>query len=510
MDRIIEMNNITKIFPGVKAVDDVHFDLKQGEIHALVGENGAGKSTTMKILYGLYTPDEGTITIKGHEYDGLSTRDAINLGIGMVHQEFMLVEDMTILENIILGFEPRKSRNRIDFKQAIEKIKYYVENYGLDIQTNKKVRNISVGEAQRVEIIKTLYRGADILILDEPTSVLTPQETERLFEILRYLRDDNKSIIFISHKLNEVMEISDRITVMRKGKHIGTVNTKDTTIQEIAKMMVGREVFLNIERKKSEIGEVLLSVEDIYVPGERELSKIKGISFKLHRGEILGIAGVDGNGQSEIVEAITGLRKVEKGDIIFKRASIKNLSPAKIRKLGISHIPEDRNKRGLNRSFTIKENLIADKFQDKEFRNWIVLNEKKIKEFAESLVKKFDIRPADVNLSAKNLSGGNAQKIVLARELSNDADLIIANQPTRGVDIGSTEFIRKILNDVKEGGVGILLISADLQEILSLSDRILVMYEGRITGILNNEEATEENLGLLMTGGHVNEEARLY
>jgi len=319
------------------------------------------------------------------------------------------------------------------------------------------------------------------------------------------LRDDNKSIIFISHKLNEIMEISDRITVMRHGKHVGTVNTEDTTIPEIAKMMVGREVFLNIERKKPEVGEVLLSVEDVYVPGERELSKIKGISFKLHRGEILGVAGVDGNGQSEIVEAITGLRKVEKGDIIFKGKSIKNLSPAQIRKLGISHIPEDRNKRGLNRPFTIKENLIADKFQDKEFSKGIVLNEKKIKEFAEELVKKFDIRPSDVNLSAENLSGGNAQKIVVAREISNDADLIIASQPTRGVDIGSIESIRKILNDIKKKGVGILLVSADLQEILSLSDRIAVMYEGRITGILDNEEATEENLGLLMTGGYLNE-----
>lgn len=510
MERIIEMKNITKIFPGVKAVDNGQFDLKQGEIHALVGENGAGKSTMMKILYGLYAPDEGIITVKGQEYDALTTRDAIDLGIGMVHQEFMLVEEMTVLENIILGFEPRKSRNRIDFKKAIDKIEYYVKNYSLDIQVNKKVREVSVGEAQRVEIIKTLYRGADILILDEPTSVLTPQETEKLFEILKYLRDDNKSIIFISHKLNEVMEISDRITVMRHGKYVGTVNTKNTTIPEIAKMMVGREVFLNIERKKSEIGEILLSVEDIYVPGERELSKIKGISFKLHKGEILGVAGVDGNGQTEIVEAITGLRKVEKGDIIFKGASIKNLSPGKIRKLGISHIPEDRNKKGLNRSFTIKENLIADKFQDKEFSNWKVLNEKKIREFAEVLVKKFDIRPADVNLSAEHLSGGNAQKIVIAREASNGSDLIIAHHPTRGLDIGSMEFIRKVLNDIKEKGVGILLISADLQEILSLSDRILVLYEGRITGILNNEEATEENLGLLMTGGHVNEEVRLY
>lgn len=503
VDRIVEMKNIIKEFPGVKAVDGGQFDLKEGEIHALIGENGAGKSTMMKILYGLYTPDGGTITVKGQEYGGLTTKQAIDLGIGMVHQEFMLVEEMTVLENIILGFEPKKSGNRIDFKKAVEKIEYYIENYGLDIQLNKKVRDISVGEAQRVEIIKTLYRGADILILDEPTAVLTPQETEKLFEIFNNLREDNRSIIFISHKLNEIMEICDRITVMRHGKHVGTVNKEDTTIPEIAKMMVGREVFLNIRRKKPEVGEVLLSVKDVYVPGERELSKIKGISFELHRGEVLGIAGVDGNGQSEIVEAITGLREVEKGDIIFKGKSIKNLSPAQIRKLGISHIPEDRNRRGLNRPFTIRENLIADKFEDKEFSDWIVLNEKKIREFAEDLVEKFDIRPANIDLSAQNLSGGNAQKIVVAREIANEGDLLIASQPTRGVDIGSIESIRRVLNDLKKKGVGILLISADLEEILSLSDRIAVMYEGRITGVLDNEQATEENLGLLMTGGRI-------
>ena len=510
MDKLVEMLNITKEFPGVKAVDSAKFDLKKGEIHALIGENGAGKSTMMKILYGLYAPTKGTIVVKGQQYDSLTTKEAIDLGIGMVHQEFMLVEEMTVLENIILGFEPKKSRNRIDFKEATKKIERYIENYDLDIQLNKKVKDISVGEAQRVEIIKTLYRGAEILILDEPTAVLTPQETERLFEIFRNLKEDNKSIIFISHKLNEIMEISDRVTIMRQGKHVDTVNISDTSVPEIAKMMVGREVFLNINRNKPNIGEVLLSVENAYVPGERELSKIKGASFELHRGEILGIAGVDGNGQSEIVEAIAGLRKVEKGDIIFKGKSIKNLSPFEIRKLGISHIPEDRNTRGLNRLFTIKENLIADKFQDDEFSNGIVMKEKEVEEFANQLVEKFDIRPSDIELSAKNLSGGNAQKIVVAREISNESDLIIASQPTRGVDIGSIEFIRKTLNDIKKKGVGILLISADLQEILSLSDRIAVMYEGRITGILDNKEATEENLGLLMTGGHVDEKTELY
>ncbi len=510
VDRLVEMINITKEFPGVKAVDSAKFELVKGEIHALIGENGAGKSTMMKILYGLYTPDEGKIIIKGNEYSTITTKEAIDLGIGMVHQEFMLVEEMTVLENIILGFEPTKSNNRIDFAEATKRINYYIENYGLDIQLNKKVKDISVGEAQRVEIIKTLYRGADILILDEPTAVLTPQEIDKLFVILNNLRKDQKSIIFISHKLNEVMEISDKITVMRHGIHVDTVNTKDTSIPEIAKMMVGREVFLNIDREKPEVGEVLLSVEDAYAPGERELSKIKGVSFQLRRGEILGIAGVDGNGQSEIVEAITGLRKVEKGDIAFKGKSIKNLSPLKIRKLGVAHIPEDRNKRGLNRQFSIKENLIADRYEEKEFANGIFMKENKIGEFANKLVERFDIRPKDIELSAQNLSGGNAQKIVVAREVSNEADLIIASQPTRGVDIGSIEFIRGTLNEIKKEGVGILLVSADLQEILSLSDRIAVMYEGRITGILDNEEATEENLGLLMTGGQIDEKTKLH
>lgn len=501
MEKVVEMKNITKEFPGVKAVDSANFDLNKGEIHALIGENGAGKSTMMKMLYGLYTPSAGSIVIKGNEHKDFTTKDAINLGIGMVHQEFMLVEEMTVLENIILGFEPRKSYDRIDFSGARKKINRYIEDYGLDIQLNKKVKDISVGEAQRVEIIKTLYRGADILILDEPTAVLTPQETVKLFKIFKSLAADEKSIIFISHKLNEIMDISNRVTVMRHGKHIETVQTKETSIPDIAKMMVGREVFLDIDRKKPDVGEVLLSVEDVYIPGERELSKIKGVSLEVCRGEVLGIAGVDGNGQSEIIEGITGLRKIEKGDVKFKGKSIKKSSPLKIRKSGISHIPEDRNRRGLNREFTIQENLIADKYEEDILSKGIIMKKAKIKEFATDLIERFDIRPSDPEISAEHLSGGNAQKIVIAREVSKEADLIIASQPTRGVDIGSIEFIRETINKAKSKGVGVLLVSADLQEILSLSDRIAVMYEGKITGILNNEEATEEKLGLLMTGG---------
>lgn len=507
MDKIVAMKNITKSFPNVKAVDNGQFDLNRGEVHALIGENGAGKSTMMKILYGLYTPDEGIINIKEKEYHHYTTKEAIELGIGMVHQEFMLVKEMTVLENIILGFEPKKSRNRIDFEIAREKINYFIETYGLNIQLNKKVKDISVGEAQRVEIIKTLYRGAEILILDEPTAVLTPQETVKLFEILKPLKEDGKSIIFISHKLNEVMEISDRITVMRHGQYINTVNTEETSMAEIAKMMVGREVFLNIAKKDSKPGKVLLSVEDAWVPGERELSKLKGISLEVKEGEILGIAGVDGNGQSELVEAITGLRPLEKGDIKFKGKSIANLPPLKIRQAGISHIPEDRNKRGLNRRFTIKENLIGNKYYKSPLSKGIRLQNKEILKYANRLIEKFDIRPVNAEVLAENLSGGNAQKIVVAREIDTNSALIIASQPTRGVDIGSIEYIRKTLNDAKEGGTGVILVSADLEEILSLSDRIAVMYEGRITGVLSTEEATEENLGLLMTGGKIDEKA---
>jgi len=502
INKIIEMININKSFPNVKAVDNAGIDLYQGEIHSLVGENGAGKTTLMNILYGLYQPDSGKIKIRGKDMESLTPRVAIELGIGMIHQEFMLVRELTVLENIILGFELGKF-GRIDFSKTKEKINYYLDNYNLEIPLNKKVRDISVGEAQRVEIIKTLYRSTEILILDEPTAVLTPQETKKLFEILNFLKKDNKSIIFISHKLREVMEISERITIMRNGKHVNTVNKEDVSIKELAKMMVGREVFLNIKREPCKKSKKILSVRDIYVTGEKELSKLKGVSFDVHRGEVVGVAGVDGNGQSELVEALTGLRKIEKGDVTFKGKSIKNLSPIEIRKAGISHIPEDRNLRGLNRSFTLYENLIANHFNKKPYSRLIQLNKKKITKYGNRLIKEFDIRPAIGNTVAVNLSGGNAQKTVVAREVDMNADLLIASQPTRGVDVGSTEAIRNTINYIKKKGVAVLLVSADLEEILSLSDVILVMYEGKISGIIPAEKAREDNIGILMTGGKV-------
>ena len=501
MKEIIKMTNIVKTFGEVQAIRNGNFNLFEGEIHSLIGENGAGKSTMMKILYGIYPIDGGDIEIYDKKMKNYTTKEAINLGIGMVHQEFMLVNEMTVLENIILGFEPKHSIAMVDFNEAKSKVLEYVKKYDLDIQINKKIKDISVGEAQRVEIIKTLYRGADILILDEPTAVLTPQETEKLFEILDNLKKSGKSIIFISHKLNEVMKISDRITVMRDSKYIDTVLKEDTSPTKLAKMMVGREVLLEVKKKKMETEEVILKVEDIYVPSDRELSKIRGLSFSLKRGEILGIAGVDGNGQKELVEAITGLREVQKGKIYFKDTQIANKTPKFVRETGIAHIPDDRNKRGLNREMNIKENLIATKFSDNAFSGMINLKEKEINKFCENIIKKFDIRPANFNITTKNLSGGNAQKIVVARELESDTDLLIASQPTRGIDIGSIETIRKNIVEYRDKNKGVLLISAELEEILTLSDRILVMYEGKIVGDLDSKNANEENVGFLMTGG---------
>lgn len=496
----LEMINIKKNFDSIQAIINGNFNLNRGEIHSLIGENGAGKSTMMKIAYGLYSPDDGIINIKGNKFNFLTPKKAIDMGIGMVHQEFMLVKELTVLENIILGFEKKKGI-AINFEACKKEINRYIENYKMNVQINKKVNQISVGEAQRVEIIKTLYRGAEILIFDEPTAVLTPQETKEFFKILNILKNDGEAIVFISHKLNEVMEISDRITIMRQGEYIDTVNKNETNIKELAKMMVGREVFLNnFDKKKVETSNAILKVDNLWTSGEKELSKIRGISFDLKAGEIVGIAGIDGNGQSELVEAICGLRKIEKGNVFLDNINITNKSPLKVREFGLSHIPEDRNLRGLNRGLNIAENIIALKFNKKPYSNNTVINNRKVIDAANKLIRKFDIRPADALVSTTHLSGGNAQKVVVAREVDANSKLLIASQPSRGVDIGSIESIRKILNDEKEKGKAILLVSADLEEILSISDRIIVMYEGKITGTLTPEEANDENLSLLMVG----------
>ncbi len=494
------MEGIYKNFGEVQAVKNSRFDLKKGEIHSLIGENGAGKSTMMKLMYGMYGIDGGSIKIAGERIDNITPKLAIAKGVGMVHQEFMLVPELTVLENIMLGFEPRKGLT-IDFHKAREDVQKYIDQYGMTVQMGKRISQISVGEAQRVEILKILLRGANILILDEPTAVLTPQEAQGLFEILENLRRDGKSIVFISHKLGEVMQISDRVSVMRRGEYVGTIDKADASPEILAKMMIGREVFLDVRRKHAQPGDVVLEVNDLWTSGEKELSKIRGLSLNVRAGEIVGIAGIDGNGQSELVEAIAGLRKVEKGRITLDGRDVTNKSPKHIRDAGLTHIPEDRNLRGLNRPLSIMDNLAAVQIGDTPYSEGGVLRRKGIFQRAKELAGRYDIRPPEPKLPTSALSGGNAQKVVVAREVSIEGKLLIASQPTRGVDIGAIESIEEILQEVKARGIGVLLISADLREILSLSDRILVMYEGKISGAMEASEANEDNLGMLMMGG---------
>lgn len=504
---VVEMKNIVKSFGEVHAVKDGQFNLIKGEIHSLIGENGAGKSTMMKLLYGMYPIDSGEIIVKGQSMGKLDPKLAIQHGIGMVHQEFMLVNDLTVLENVILGFEPKKGL-QIDFDKARKEIQHFIDQYNMEIQLDKKVNQISVGEAQRVEIIKTLMRGADIIILDEPTAVLTPQETKKLFEILNNLKKEQKSLVFISHKLNEVMEISDRISVMRQGLHMGIVSKEETSPLDLTKKMIGREVFLHIDKTYEKAGKRILDVQDVWIPSQKESSKIRGLSLHVNEGEIVGIAGIDGNGQSELIEAITGLRPVEKGHIFLDGKEITNLSPKKVREVGLAHIPEDRNTRGLNRTMSIEENLVAVEVDKAPFSRGMVMNTAAMDRHSEEMVKRFDIRPTDYKLPTSSLSGGNAQKVVVAREVSMNKKLLVAAQPTRGVDIGAIESIQKTLEEAKKNGAGVLLVSTELEEITSLSDRIIVIHEGTITGELSAGEANENNLGLLMMGGTVDHQVK--
>ena len=504
---VVEMKNIVKSFGEVHAVKDGQFNLIKGEIHSLIGENGAGKSTMMKLLYGMYPIDSGEIIVKGQSMGKLDPKLAIQHGIGMVHQEFMLVNDLTVLENVILGFEPKKGL-QIDFDKARKEIQHFIDQYNMEIQLDKKVSQISVGEAQRVEIIKTLMRGADIIILDEPTAVLTPQETKKLFEILNNLKREQKSLVFISHKLNEVMEISDRISVMRQGLHMGIVSKEETSPLDLTKKMIGREVFLHIDKTYEKAGKRILDVQDVWIPSQKESSKIRGLSLHVNEGEIVGIAGIDGNGQSELIEAITGLRPVEKGHIFLDGKEITNLSPKKVREVGLAHIPEDRNTRGLNRTMSIEENLVAVEVDKAPFSRGMVMNTAAMDRYSEEMVKRFDIRPTDYKLPTSSLSGGNAQKVVVAREVSMNKKLLVAAQPTRGVDIGAIESIQKTLEEAKKNGAGVLLVSTELEEITSLSDRIIVIHEGTITGELSAGEANENNLGLLMMGGTVDHQVK--
>jgi simple sugar transport system ATP-binding protein len=496
---ILDMQNITKIFPGVKANDNVNLSIKKGEIHALVGENGAGKTTLMNVLYGLYDPEGGQVFYEGNKVNVDGPQDAIDLGIGMVHQHFMLVDPLTVTENIILGNEPRKGL-KINQKKARKEVEDISNKYGLYVDPDAKIQDISVGMQQRVEIIKTLYRGADLLIFDEPTAVLTPQEIDELFDIFRSLKEQGKTIIFITHKLQEVKEISDRITVLRGGKSIDTVDTANVSEEDVAELMVGRPVLLEVEKDKAKPGKDFLTIENLKVKNNRNIQAVNGVSLTVKKGEILGIAGVEGNGQSELIEAITGLRKIESGKVKIKDKEITKFNAREIKREGVAHIPEDRQKRGLIMDFDLQENMILGYHDLEPFSKNGIMNYNNIRNYTQELLEKFDVRGGGATTDAKSLSGGNQQKVIVAREFSHDPELLIASQPTRGVDVGSIEFIHKQIIDRRDNGAAVLLVSAELSEILSLSDRIAVIFEGEIVDILDVEDADERRLGNLMTG----------
>jgi general nucleoside transport system ATP-binding protein len=492
----IEMQHITKRFGGVKANDNVSFRVREGNIHALVGENGAGKSTLMNILYGMHSPDSGSIFINGEKQTIDTPAHAIEYGIGMVHQHFMLIPPLTVAENVILGKEPTRLRSILDLQKAEEEIKQLSETYRLKIDPHAKIETLSVGMQQRVEILKILYRNAEILILDEPTAVLTPQEVEELFKTLAHLKNQGKTTILISHKLNEVMAISDNITVMRHGKVVGEVESKSTTQVELARMMVGKDITFTPTKSSTPTSEPLLIVENISALNDRALPALHNVSFSIMKGEILGIAAVEGNGQSELVHVLTGLRQPTQGSI--KIQDINFLTD--FDKTKIAHIPEDRLKRGLVLDFPLTDNLILGRHCEREFSDSISFHHDQINQYAEKMIYDFDVRPADKDQQARGLSGGNQQKVVIARELSKNASVIIASQPTRGLDIGAIEFVHKAILTERNKGKAILLVSSDLTELLTLSDRIAVMYEGEIVAMLNPKETSERDLGVYMTG----------
>ncbi len=499
MTNAVEMLGIRKEFPGVVANDNVDFTVKEGEIHALVGENGAGKSTLMNVLYGLYHPDAGTIKIRGEPVQIRKNADAIDLGIGMVHQSFKLVPSFTVTENITLGTEPRRGIF-VDKDTAHDSVVEISRRFGLQVDPDTRIQDLPVGVQQRVEILKALYRNADILILDEPTAVLTPQETDDLFDVIRSLVAKGKTVIFITHKLREVLEISDRVTVMRDGKMVGTKETQNTDSAELARMMVGREVLLRVKKEAAKAGEPVLTLENLHVLDDRKLRAVRGISIEVKAGEILGIAGVQGNGQRELVEAIVGLRPAVKGKIELKGQDMTSLSVRERREAGMSCVPEDRYVRGLALNATIEDNLIIANYFKKPMSNGQILNLQTIGEFAEKMVETFDVKTVSKDVPAFTLSGGNLQKVVLAREISARPDLLIAAQPTRGLDIGSIEFVHRRIVEARDSGAAVLLVSAELEEVMTLSDRIAVLYEGNIVGEIAAQNATEQGLGLWMAG----------
>jgi simple sugar transport system ATP-binding protein len=494
------MRGITKQFPGILANDHVDFELQRGEVHALLGENGAGKSTLMNILYGLYKPDEGEIRLGGQPVTFGSAKDAIGAGIGMVHQHFMLIPVMTVAENIVLGTEPRKDLVVLDERGAEQRARDLSRQFGLAIDPTALVSSITVGQQQRVEILKALYRGADVLILDEPTAVLTPQEATELFAIIKSLQADGKSIIFISHKLNEVLEVADRITVLRRGKKIETVSSEGATEESLARAMVGREVLLRVEKQPAQPGEALLEVSGLTVRDFRGIQKVRDVSFTVHAGEIVGIAGVDGNGQTELIDAITGLHPIESGTIEVAGRELRRATAREMLDAGVGHIPEDRQRRGLVLEFSIAENIALHDYADPPDAKWGWLFPGRLVDRARRLIKEFDVRGGGPLTPAGGLSGGNQQKVVVAREVARDPKVLIAAQPTRGLDVGAIEYLHRRLVEERHEGRAILLISLELDEVMSLSDRILVIYEGEIVGE-HGPDVSEDVLGLEMLGG---------
>jgi simple sugar transport system ATP-binding protein len=498
--QVLEMRHVTKRFPGVLANDDVGFDLREGEVHALLGENGAGKSTLMNILYGLYHPDEGEILIRGKPVRLGSPNAAIEAGVGMVHQHFMLIPVMTVTENIVLAQEPTTAGVVLDTREAERRVQELSDRYGLAVDPHARVEAISVGQQQRVEILKALYREADILVLDEPTAVLTPQEANELFEVIRSLTERGKSIIFISHKLKEVLEVADRITVLRRGKLVETLPAAGATEESLARLMVGREVLLRVAKTPAHPAEPLLEVRDLRVMDDRGIEKVRGISFEVRAGEIVAIAGIDGNGQTELIDAMTGLHPVESGTVRVGGRDVTTETARGHLEAGLGHIPEDRQRRGLVLEYSIAENIALHDFRSPPASRFGWLFPRRLVERARGLIREFDVRGGGPATRAGGLSGGNQQKVVLAREIDRDPKVLIAAQPTRGLDVGAIEFVHRRLIEERDEGRGILLVSLELEEVLSLSDRVLVMYEGEIAGEFP-PTATEEELGIAMTGG---------
>ncbi|MFM8368934.1 MAG: ABC transporter ATP-binding protein [Chloroflexota bacterium] len=502
MTNVLELRGITKRFPGVLANDKISITLREGKILALLGENGAGKSTLMNILYGLYKPDEGQIIVRGKEVEIHGPNDAIAQGIGMVHQHFMLVPVMTVTENVMLGIEPTKNGIFLDKDKVANRIREISDEYGLEVDPNAYIKDLPVGIQQRVEIIKVLYRHADILILDEPTAVLTPQEVEGLFKIIDTLIKAGKSIIFITHKLKEVLAVADDITVLRLGTVVGSIDPKEATSEILATMMVGRDVNLVVQKLTAKPGEPVIVIENLFVRDERGHMTVQGVSFDVRKGEVLGVAGVQGNGQTELVYALTGLLPLDTGTIHLLGGPIHHTTPRNILERGVAHIPEDRQRHGLILSFPIHDNMMLCTYYKEPFAKGISLQPKLIFSNAEELVKQYDVRTPNIYVNAGTLSGGNQQKVIVAREFSRPIELLIASQPTRGLDVGSIEYIHSQIIKKRDEGTGVLLVSSELDEILALSDRIAVMYKGQIMAILDANTATKEQLGLLMAGVH--------